>query len=132
VDCPDSAEMYIHRVGRTARLNASGKALLFLTPQEEAGMMKELSKVDVKIEKLKVNPRHETSIDKLLSSLLTRDIEFKQVAMKALVTYFKWVFHQPNKEVCARACVSSSSSLSSSLSSPRRWWLLLSSMMAFF
>ena len=36
-DAPEDVDMYIHRVGRTARYNAGGKALLLLTPQEEGG-----------------------------------------------------------------------------------------------
>lgn len=99
MDCPESAEVYIHRVGRTARLNASGKALLFLTPQEEPGMMKELAKYSITLEKLKVNPKQEFSTEGPLSAALSKDPEFKQVAMKAFVTYYKWVFHQLNKEI---------------------------------
>lgn len=31
-DAPEDADTYIHRVGRTARFQANGKALLFLVP----------------------------------------------------------------------------------------------------
>jgi len=99
MDCPESAEMYIHRVGRTARFNASGKSLLILTPQEEPGMLKQLAQYSINLERLKVNPRHEVSVEASLSSALSRDPEFKQTAMKAFVNYYKWVFHQPNKEI---------------------------------
>merc|ERR1719183_1188846 len=36
MDCPDTVESYIHRVGRTARYDASGHSALFLLPSEEA------------------------------------------------------------------------------------------------
>ena len=34
-DLPDSTEKYVHRVGRTARLDKKGNALLFLQPHED-------------------------------------------------------------------------------------------------
>ena len=33
-DCPETIEDYVHRMGRTARLNKSGKSLLFLSESE--------------------------------------------------------------------------------------------------
>ena len=33
-DCPEDTDTYIHRVGRTARYRAAGKALLILIPSE--------------------------------------------------------------------------------------------------
>ena len=33
-DCPEDVATYIHRTGRTARYNASGRALLLLLPSE--------------------------------------------------------------------------------------------------
>ena len=38
VGTPEDEETYIHRVGRTARYESKGKALLFLLPSEEVGM----------------------------------------------------------------------------------------------
>ena len=35
-DMPDAPESYIHRVGRTARAEAVGDAVTFVTPAEEA------------------------------------------------------------------------------------------------
>lgn len=35
VDCPESVDSYVHRVGRTARAGKEGKALMFLDPSEE-------------------------------------------------------------------------------------------------
>lgn len=37
-DMPDDAEDYIHRIGRTARMGASGRAISFVTP-EDGGML---------------------------------------------------------------------------------------------
>ena len=38
LDAPEDAETYIHRVGRTARYESHGKALLLLCPSEEEGV----------------------------------------------------------------------------------------------
>jgi len=45
LDCPEDANTYIHRVGRTARYEKDGKALLFLLPSEEDGMLGSFSLV---------------------------------------------------------------------------------------
>lgn len=34
MDCPSDVATYIHRVGRTARYNAGGRAVLFVEPSE--------------------------------------------------------------------------------------------------
>uniref|UniRef100_A0A8C2JC28 ATP-dependent RNA helicase n=1 Tax=Cyprinus carpio TaxID=7962 RepID=A0A8C2JC28_CYPCA len=41
-DCPEDANTYIHRVGRTARYKEGGEALLVLLPSEEKGMIAQL------------------------------------------------------------------------------------------
>src|SRR5699024_7430069 len=43
LDCPESVTTYIHRVGRTARLEAGGESLLVLTPSEEEAMVRALT-----------------------------------------------------------------------------------------
>jgi ATP-dependent RNA helicase DDX10/DBP4 len=40
LDCPEDVDMYIHRVGRTARYQSGGKGLTILCPSEEEGMKK--------------------------------------------------------------------------------------------
>ena len=34
MDCPESMETYIHRIGRTARFSKKGKSILFIDPSE--------------------------------------------------------------------------------------------------
>uniref|UniRef100_A0A0D9WZH1 ATP-dependent RNA helicase n=1 Tax=Leersia perrieri TaxID=77586 RepID=A0A0D9WZH1_9ORYZ len=48
VDCPENIALYIHRVGRTARYNKRGKALIFLCPEEEK-MLEKLKAAESKI-----------------------------------------------------------------------------------
>ena len=54
VDAPEDAETYVHRVGRTARYESAGRALLFLMPSEEEGMKAVLEKKGLKVEKIKI------------------------------------------------------------------------------
>jgi ATP-dependent RNA helicase DDX10/DBP4 len=51
-DCPPDANTYIHRVGRTARFEQGGEALLILTAREEQGMIKQLEDKKVPIKKI--------------------------------------------------------------------------------
>ena len=59
VDCPDDVATYIHRVGRTARFNASGRSLLLLLPSERAMLPAlEAAKIPVKVTKVRVCSAH--------------------------------------------------------------------------
>lgn len=57
-DCPEDADTYIHRVGRTARYKEGGEALLLLLPSEEKGMVSQLQEKKVPINKIQVRPTH--------------------------------------------------------------------------
>ncbi len=59
-DCPEDADTYIHRVGRTARYKEGGEALLLLLPSEEKGMVGQLQEKKVPISKIQV--RAQTSM----------------------------------------------------------------------
>jgi len=81
-DAPENAETYIHRVGRTARYEASGQALLFLLTSEERGMKAALDKKKVPIDKIKVKSSKTISIQKQLQSLCFKDPEIKYLGQK--------------------------------------------------
>lgn len=49
LDCPEDAETYIHRAGRTARNHGEGQALLLLLESEEEAMVKQMQDRKVKI-----------------------------------------------------------------------------------
>lgn len=53
-DCPEDADTYIHRVGRTARYKEGGEALLLLLPSEETGMIAQLQEKKVPVNKIQV------------------------------------------------------------------------------
>ncbi|KAJ2241314.1 ATP-dependent RNA helicase dbp4, partial [Coemansia sp. RSA 475] len=52
VDCPEDCDTYLHRVGRTARYEASGKGLLFLLPSEAPEMTRLLGEKGIPIKEI--------------------------------------------------------------------------------
>ena len=98
-DCPEDADTYIHRVGRTARYESEGKALLFLLPSEEKGMMEALQKKKVPLEKIQVNPKKAVSISTQLQSICSEHPDIKYLGQKALVSYVRSVFLKGNKNI---------------------------------
>ncbi|RYH25717.1 DEAD/DEAH box helicase [archaeon] len=89
VDAPEDAAMYIHRVGRTARYTSSGRALLFLMPQEEESVLPVLKGAHIPIKKLTVNNSQTLSIASKLNSLLAAHTDFKTFAKKAFTGYLR-------------------------------------------
>lgn len=120
LDCPEDAETYIHRVGRTARFNAQGHALLLLLPTEVEGMLEELKRKKVPIEEIKIRENKQKSIQNQLQSFCFQDPEIKYLgqrvsfchflkrmygnyilngSLKAFVAYMRSVYLQRNKNV---------------------------------
>ncbi|RCI06872.1 ATP-dependent RNA helicase dbp4, partial [Rhizopus stolonifer] len=75
LDCPEDADTYIHRVGRTARFDAEGHALMILVPSEQQ------------------------TIQKQLQSFCFQDPEIKYLAQRAFVAYMRSIYLQKNKKV---------------------------------
>ncbi|KAJ3626925.1 hypothetical protein Zmor_004134 [Zophobas morio] len=98
VDCPEDANTYIHRVGRTARYESGGNALLFLLPSEKA-FLKLLQEKKVPISELQLNPRKIKSITANLAALCAEHPDIKYLAQKYFVSYIRSVFLQANKKV---------------------------------
>jgi ATP-dependent RNA helicase DDX10/DBP4 len=82
VDAPEDVETYIHRVGRTARYESSGKSLLFLAPSEEEGMKAELARKNVDIQVIKAKASKTQSIQNQLQKLAFEDPEIKYLAQR--------------------------------------------------
>lgn len=99
LDCPEDAETYIHRVGRTARFDADGHALMFLLPSEVEGMKEELTKKRVPIEEIKIRNNKQQTIQKQLQSFCFQDPEIKYLAQRAFVAYMRSVYLQRNKTI---------------------------------
>ncbi|KAK1962193.1 DEAD-domain-containing protein [Colletotrichum sublineola] len=99
VDCPEDADTYIHRVGRTARYERDGKAVLFLDPSEEAGMLKRLEAKKVPIQKITVKESKKKSIKNQLQSMCFQNPDLKYLGQKAFISYVRSVYLQKDKEV---------------------------------
>ncbi|KAK9402437.1 putative ATP-dependent RNA helicase DDX10 [Crotalus adamanteus] len=98
-DCPEDANTYIHRVGRTARYKEGGEALLVLLPSEENGMIQQLSQKKVPVSNIKINPEKLLDVQKKLQSLLAQDQDLKERAQRCFVSYLRSVYLMKNKEV---------------------------------
>lgn len=99
LDCPEDADTYIHRVGRTARYERNGRAVLFLDPSEEAGMIKRLEQKKVPILKIKVREKKQQSITSQLQNMCFQDPELKYLGQKAFSSYTRSVYVQKDKDI---------------------------------
>ncbi|KAL3454309.1 P-loop containing nucleoside triphosphate hydrolase protein [Aspergillus insuetus] len=98
VDCPEDADTYIHRVGRTARYERDGRAVLFLDPSEEKGMLRRLEHKKVTVERINVKANKQQSIKNQLQNMCFKDPELKYLGQKAFISYVKSVYVQKDKE----------------------------------
>uniref|UniRef100_A0A6I8NNF7 ATP-dependent RNA helicase n=1 Tax=Ornithorhynchus anatinus TaxID=9258 RepID=A0A6I8NNF7_ORNAN len=98
-DCPEDANTYIHRAGRTARYKEGGEALLVLLPSEEKGMVQQLTQKKVPVNEIKINPEKLVDIQKRLEAFLAQDQELKERAQRCFVSYLRSVYLMKNKEV---------------------------------
>ncbi|KAB8342726.1 hypothetical protein FH972_022326 [Carpinus fangiana] len=99
VDCPEDADTYIHRVGRTARYERDGRAVLFLDPSEEEGMLERLSTKKVPIERINIRQKKQRSIKDQMQSMLFKDPELKYLGQKAFTSYVRSVHVQKDKDI---------------------------------
>ncbi|TKS74185.1 putative ATP-dependent RNA helicase DDX10 [Collichthys lucidus] len=98
-DCPEDADTYIHRVGRTARYKEGGEALLLLLPSEEKGMTSQLQEKKVPINKIQVNAEKLQNVQQKLEAFLAQEKEQKERAQRCFVSYLRSVYLMKNKEV---------------------------------
>ena len=99
LDCPEDADTYIHRVGRTARYERNGRAVLFLDPTEEEGMLKRLEQKKVPIERINVRQKKQQSIKNQLQNMSFKDPELKYLGQKAFVSYVRSIHIQKDKDI---------------------------------
>ncbi|GAA6006800.1 RNA-dependent ATPase HCA4 [Rhodotorula paludigena] len=99
LDAPEDVETYIHRVGRTARYQAKGKALLFLLPSEEEGFVRRLEAKKVEVNKIKPNEKKKQSIRSQLQSAAFQFPEIKFLAQRAFISYVRSIHLQKDKSV---------------------------------
>lgn len=99
VDCPEDADTYIHRVGRTARYEKSGRAVLLLDPSEEEGMLSHLEQKKVPIERINVRANKQRSIKDQLESMCLKDPQLKYLGQKAFSSYVRSLHIQKDRGV---------------------------------
>ena len=98
-DCPDSLETYVHRVGRTARYNASGSSIILLTPFERAFLEKLKEKgIDVNPYAGSIPFSKRFSISVTLANLCSQDTNIKLLAQKAMTSYIRSLYFQHGKQ----------------------------------
>lgn len=85
VDAPEDADTYIHRVGRTARYESAGKALLLLLPSEEEGMKQALAKKNIVVEKIKIKASKTQSVENQLQKLAFQEPEIKYLGQRVSI-----------------------------------------------
>ncbi|XP_061059882.1 probable ATP-dependent RNA helicase DDX10 [Eubalaena glacialis] len=98
-DCPEDANTYIHRAGRTARYKEDGEALLILLPSEEKGMVQQLLQKKVPVKEIKINPEKLTDVQKKLESFLAQDQDLKERAQRCFVSYIRSVYLMKDKDI---------------------------------
>ena len=82
VDAPEDVGTYIHRVGRTARYNSQGKALLFLLPSEEGGMVTRLDEGGIPVGKIRVRETQVVDLQNQLQRFAWQDPEIKYLGQR--------------------------------------------------
>lgn len=82
VDVPEDAETYIHRVGRTARYESKGNALMFVMPSEEEGMKAALDTKGITVDKIKIRASKTQNIDNQLQNLAFQDTDIKYLGQR--------------------------------------------------
>eukprot|EP01025_Chloroclados_australasicus_P031991 TRINITY_DN32381_c1_g1_i1.p1 TRINITY_DN32381_c1_g1~~TRINITY_DN32381_c1_g1_i1.p1 ORF type:complete len:468 (-),score=91.75 TRINITY_DN32381_c1_g1_i1:91-1494(-) len=99
-DCPENPQEYIHRVGRTARFNADGKALLLLLPSE-VKIIDQLQahKIPILQKQIDYKAIEERPVTPSLVALLTKHGDLREAAEAVVRHYVKATALQPNKEV---------------------------------
>ncbi|XP_044756056.1 probable ATP-dependent RNA helicase DDX10 [Coccinella septempunctata] len=91
VDCPEDADTYIHRVGRTARFHKGGESLLMLMPSE-LEMLEELKKKKIPINKIEINPTKLNDPFRKMETFVVGNTALQYTAKRAFVTYLKSIY----------------------------------------
>ena len=82
LDCPDDVDTYIHRVGRTARYQAEGKALCLLCPSEEEGMAKRWSDKGLDVKKIRIKESRMGNLLQQMQNFAFREPEIKYLGQR--------------------------------------------------
>ncbi|OMJ24153.1 ATP-dependent RNA helicase DBP4 [Smittium culicis] len=98
LDCPEDVDTYIHRVGRSARYDSVGNALMFLLPSE-LEFADLLEKRKIPISKINAKQNKTLSISNQLQHFCFQETEIKYLGQKAFISYVRSVYLQKLKNV---------------------------------
>lgn len=98
-DCPEDVDTYIHRVGRTARYQSNGHAVLFLDPSEEGGMIKKLQEKKIPIQQVHVKEKKKRDIKDQLQNMCFQNPDLKYLGQKAFISYTRAIHLRKDKAV---------------------------------
>ena len=82
LDCPEDVDMYIHRVGRTARYKSGGKGLCLLLPSEEEGMKRRWEEKGISVEKIRIKDSKMGDLKQMMQNFAFRDPEIKYMGQR--------------------------------------------------
>ena len=82
LDAPEDVDTYIHRVGRTARYQSEGKALLFLCPSEEKGMVQRWGEKSIEVKKIKIKSSKMGDLKQQMQNFAFREPEIKYLGQR--------------------------------------------------
>lgn len=99
VDCPDDVGTYIHRVGRTARFRAQGRAMLLLNHGKEEAFLDKLKARKLELHRTKINPEKITPVTPKIAATIASSQELRKLAQRAFTFYIKSVYQQSDKDV---------------------------------
>ncbi|EGG06005.1 uncharacterized protein MELLADRAFT_36393, partial [Melampsora larici-populina 98AG31] len=98
-DCPEDLDTYVHRVGRTARYQSGGKALIFLLPSEEEGMVSKWEERGIEVKKVKPNDSRKQTIQHKLQAQMFKFPDIKFLGQRAFISYVRSIYLQRNKKI---------------------------------
>ena len=86
LDCPDDVDSYVHRVGRTARYHSEGKALLFLCPSEEEGMLERWKEKTIEVKRIKIKESKMGDLKQQMQNFAFQKPEIKYLGQRVSST----------------------------------------------
>jgi len=94
VDAPEDYDMYVHRVGRTARFQQDGQALLLLDPAEEDSFVRnnkneKEQRLKANLQKKSINPTKTMLVTQRAASLVAEHSTLYALAKKAFWSYVR-------------------------------------------
>jgi ATP-dependent RNA helicase DDX10/DBP4 len=101
-DCPDTFDLYVHRVGRTARYNSEGSSLLFVCDFEKP-FMSHLQSNNISCTNMKLSSNN-TSLTSQLDKICSKHADVKHLAERAFISYLRSIFilHGKDKALLER------------------------------